>query len=591
MKKRRNDYVNTQLSASFITMQNLINCYIRETGQGIWRSVNGISNEEVLVIELKKQPVTLYLPVKYRSVTGRHLFKRELCYQIHHQEMKELDMITLLSLFMKEVTDDLLQVNDFIVRVLLSYENMNLFIERRKHELEECYKWDKTFLQSEQSLLIGHQLHPTPKSRQGILPEEEFIFAPELKGNFQLHYFRAHRSIVKEQSAYSQSATNIIKKQLIQDKTISKEFTLKYCQDDEYTLIPMHPLQARFLLGKEEVTNWIHKEQLTYLGPQGGLFYPTSSVRTVYSPDADVMYKFSIPVKITNSLRVNKVKELNRGVEVARLLQASLESELHAQYPAFQFIKDPAFVMLGDEELGFEVMIRDNPFKEEGYNTTLLASLCQDHVFDEASQLTNIIRNICNNNNLTTEQASEIWFKRYIDITLKPMLWLYTQKGIALEAHQQNSIIHLDQDGYPSIFYYRDNQGYYFMKSKEAALRELLPTLNRESDTVCEDGVAEERFRYYVFFNHIFGLINAFGVSNLIDERKLLTLLREELKPYLLQDHTQLVTSLLEHKELPCKANFLTRVHDMDELVGALETQSVYVKIDNPLYKAVGVNQ
>ena len=40
---------------------------------------------------------------------------------------------------------------------------------------------------------------------------------------------------------------------------------------------------------------------------------------------------------------------------------------------------------------------------------------------------------------------------------------------------------------------------------------------------------------------------------------------------------------------LPCKANFLTRVHDMDELVGSLETQSVYVNVENPLYEFAGV--
>ncbi|MBZ5751684.1 IucA/IucC family protein [Metabacillus rhizolycopersici] len=582
--------MNAQVSANFITMQNIINCYIRETGLGEWQSLKGSPADEMLVLKLKSQPVTLFFPVKYRSVTGRHLFKQDLSYQIDYHEKQNLDLVTLLSLLLKEVTDDLLQVNELMIRVLLSYENMNVFIETRQQELEECYKWDKTFLQAEQSLLIGHQLHPTPKSRQGILPEEESVFAPELKGEFQLHYFRAHRSLVKEQSAYKLSASDTIKLQLKQDNKVSKEFILQYCQNDDYTLIPMHPLQARFLLGKEEVGNWIQTGQLTYLGPQGEPFYPTSSVRTVYSPRADVMYKFSIPVKITNSLRVNKLKELNRGVEVTRLLQAGLEDELFEKHPAFHIIKDPAYVTLGDQELGFEVMIRENPFKEaDGKNTTLLASLCQDHVFGEASQLANIIHKIASSENLTTEQVSQNWFKRYIEITLKPMMWLYTQKGIALEAHQQNSVIKLDQGGYPAIFYYRDNQGYYFMKSKETELLELLPSLNAESDTVCADEIAEERFRYYVFFNHLLGLVNAFGVSGLIDELKLLTIIREELEQYLSQDHTNLVTTLLNQQELPCKANFLTRVQDMDELVGTLEGQSVYVNVENPLYKAVGV--
>ncbi|WVE35707.1 IucA/IucC family protein [Priestia megaterium] len=582
--------MNAQLSANFITMQNIINCYIRETGKGVWQSVSEMKSEETLVLRLEKQPVTLYFPVKYRSATGRHLFFPVFYYRIQKDELKELDVVTLLAFLLKEVTDHLLQVNELIVRVLLSYENMKLFIEKRQKELETCYKWDKTFLESEQSLLIGHQLHPTPKSRQGILPEEEEVFGPEVNGKFQLHYFKAHESLVAEQSAGSQTAAHLIKEQLKKDKAVSEEFIQSHCQADCYSLIPMHPLQARYLLGKEEVCDWIQKGRLAYLGPHGQPFYPTSSVRTVYSEDADVMYKFSIPVKITNSLRVNKRKELSRGVEVSRLLQKGLQAELQENHPDFQVIEDPAYITLGEKELGFEVMIRSNPFQgKQGDRTTLLASLCQDHVFGEASQIDNIINHIAANENSTTEDVSKRWFKRYLDVSFHPMMWLYTQKGIALEAHQQNSVIKFDKNGYPSVFYYRDNQGYYFMKSKEQELRKLLPSLNVESDTVCDDTVAQERFRYYVFFNHILGLVNAFGAAGLVQESDLLLILRQEIEMYKEKDHTGLVSSMLEEKVLPCKANFLTRVHDMDELVGSLETQSVYVNVENPLYESAGV--
>ncbi|MFK7677670.1 IucA/IucC family protein [Priestia megaterium] len=582
--------MNAQLSANFITMQNIINCYIRETGKGVWQSISEMKSEETLVLRLEKQPVTLYFPVKYRSATGRHLFFPIFYYRIQKEELKELDVVTLLAFLLKEVTDHLLQVNELIVRVLLSYENMKLFIGKRQKELETCYKWDKTFLESEQSLLIGHQLHPTPKSRQGILPEEEKVFGPEVNGKFHLHYFRAHKSLVTEQSAESQTASQLIKEQLKKDKKVSEEFIQVYCQADDYSLIPMHPLQARYLLGKEEVCEWIQKGRLAYLGPHGQPFYPTSSVRTVYSEDADVMYKFSIPVKITNSLRVNKRKELSRGVEVSRLLQEGLQAELQENHPAFQVIEDPAYITLGKKELGFEVMIRSNPFQgEQGNRTTLLASLCQDHVFGKASQIENIINHIVSSENSSNEDISKHWFKRYLDVSFHPMMWLYTQKGIALEAHQQNSVIKLDENGYPSMFYYRDNQGYYFMKSKEQELRKLLPSLNGESDTVCDDAVAEERFRYYVFFNHILGLVNAFGAAGLVQESDLLLILRQEIERYKEKDHTGLVSSMLEEKVLPCKANFLTRVHDMDELVGSLETQSVYVNVENPLYESAGV--
>ena len=584
--RRRKHYVNAQQSANFITMQNVVNCYVRETGKGKWIKVG---EGEELILTLEKQPVTLYFPAYYRSLTGRHLLNEQMAYQVEGHERQELDLLTLLALLMKEVTEDLLQINELIVRVLLSYENMKQFIEVRQAELQECYGADKSFLQSEQALLIGHQLHPTPKSRQGILPEEETIFAPELKGKFQLHYFYAEASLVKEGSALEQ-ARLVIKKQLVEDEEVSDEFKTNYCQDDENVLIPMHPLQARYLLGKSEVCDWIQSGRLSYLGPQGQAFYPTSSVRTVYNSSADVMYKFSIPVKITNSLRVNKRKELYRGVEVTELLRAGLEEELQVHHPAFKIIKDFAYVTLGEEELGFEVVIRENPFKgTEGDSTTLLASLCQDHVYRHHTQLQEIIHRLAKAENRSLEAVSQDWFKKYLDISLKPMMWLYTEKGIALEAHQQNSIIKLTKEGYPKAFYYRDNQGYYFMRSKQEDLQKLVKGLNQMSDTVCDDAVAEERFRYYVIFNHLFGLINAFGTSGLIEESKLIEQMRTVILGYEKNDHTNLVKSMLSQESLPCKANLLTRIHDMDELVGSLETQSVYVDVTNPLAVLEGV--
>src|SRR5699024_3740487 len=131
--------------------------------------------------------------------------------------------------------------------------------------------------------------------------------------------------------------------------------------------------------------------------------------------------------------------------------------------------------------------------------------------------------------------------------------------------HQQNSLVKLDESGYPDVFYSRDNQGYYFMDSHAENLRQVIPELNEKSDTICADSVAEERFRYYFFFNNMFGLINAFGVNKLIDESRLLWILKKELQVLFEQygDFTNLINSLLNEEMLPCKANLLTRVHGM----------------------------
>ncbi|MCM3004300.1 IucA/IucC family protein [Priestia koreensis] len=582
--------MNIQRAANHVTIQNLINCYIRETGKGqfIHREVLPIEQQShiktALLYKVTLANTILMFPVTYRSMTGRHLFGPSCFYQCENH-FYPLDYLTLLSLLKEELQDR--GMDELYLRVILSYQNIYTFLTKRSSHLEIYYKRNKTFIEAEQSLLIGHQMHPTPKSRQGISLEEEEVFAPELQGRFALHYFYIHQQYIEERSAYSQSAVQLIKKEVRFDPEVSESFKEAYCQEDDYALIPMHPLQARHLLGQKEVTDLIHSGVLTYLGEVGTRYAATSSVRTVYREDAKYMYKFSIPVKITNSVRVNKRKELERGVEVSQLLQSELGDDLKRMYPSFSVINDPAYINipLGNGESGFEVMIRENPFRN-GYehDVFLIAGLCQDHIEGKKATLTKIIEHIASQECISAQKASKKWFVAYLQHFLYPLVWLYTKYGIALEAHQQNSVVKLNDQGYPRFVYYRDNQGYYFMESKAESLQGLLPSLNKHSDTICQDDVAKERFIYYVFFNHLYGLINAFGTQGLCGEEELLTILKQDCQTLMLwEDHTELMKTILTSSSLACKANLLTRVHDMDELVGDMATQSVYVKTNNPI--------
>jgi siderophore synthetase component len=85
--------------------------------------------------------------------------------------------------------------------------------------------------------------------------------------------------------------------------------------------------------------------------------------------------------------------------------------------------------------------------------------------------------------------------------------------------------------------------------------------------------------------NNLLGLVNAFGVAELIDENLLILEVRKALEKHLSleQGCSKFLENLLNQSQLQCKGNLLTRFHDMDELVGSVATQSVYVTIHNPL--------
>ncbi|MCY8641553.1 IucA/IucC family protein [Bacillus haynesii] len=577
------------------TIQSFLNCYLRETGIKTRGIANG--SQKTLIVPLKRQQIELIVPIKYWSKTGRHLFSFPLYYQTtQNGKPLPLDYVTLVSLASKEL---LLQQNrgnaedEFMLRVILSCRNISRYVEERADDQNELSRADFTFIEAEQSLLLGHLMHPTPKSRQGMKPEEENIFSPELKGEFQLHYFKAHASLVLHDSSTETEAPLVIQEELKNDSMIDNAWLDEQTADPDFALLPAHPLQARALLAEPYVQQLIDQGLLTYLGAKGRTFTATSSVRTVYSKHSRYMYKFSVPIKITNSLRVNKQKELDRGVEMARLLQTELGQRLKQEFPGFRVITDPAYISIRGEngESGFEVVIRENPFYEDDRSACLIAGLCQDHAYGKESRLSSVIRGLALKEGRTTEEVSIDWFDKYLSISLEPVLWLFETYGLAIEAHQQNAVIRL-KNGYPETFYYRDNQGYYYSESKAGILSNLIEGLSKRSETICSDSVAVERLRYYFFFNHLFGLVNGFGCEGLIREETLLSMIRERLeKAEQIYGITELTDSLLRFSELPCKANLLTRFYDMDELTGSLETQSRYTSVNNPLLKEAAAVQ
>ncbi|MBN8201044.1 IucA/IucC family protein [Bacillus sp. NTK034] len=575
------------------SMQSFLNCYLRETQQfrvsENWKPEwEGETPSIWLEIKLAQLDIVIYAAVRHWSLTGSHTFQFPLFMEVNGKSVP-LDYVTLVSLISKELLASAEREgaeDELMLRAILSCRNIQRYLQEREGDSESLQKTDFTFIEAEQSLLFGHLLHPTPKSKQGMSFEAESSYSPELKGSFQLHFFKADRAIVSQDSADLASAAEIIMELLQSDEGFKEKFGL----DPKSVFIPVHPLQVPVLLKDRQVQDLIHSGQLVYIGPYGMPFEATSSMRTVYNPDFHYMFKFSVPVKITNSLRVNLEKELYRGVEVTRLMQSQLGNKLQELYPAFHIIQDPAFlnIPLDREISGFEVVIRENPFYENDSNISLIAGLVQNHGYGGRTRLESIIHEIAEKENRMTKEVSRDWFEKYLSITLDPLIWLYETYGVALEAHQQNSIVQLD-NGYPSTFYYRDNQGYYFSESKAELLAEIIPDVSRKSSTLCSDDVAIERFRYYFFMNHLFGLINGFGTAGLADEEALLAILKKKLL-----NHDQktggrsaLLRSLLHLKELPCKANLLTRFYDMDELVGSLETQSVYTKIPNPLQKVL----
>ncbi|MFJ8045371.1 IucA/IucC family protein [Kitasatospora sp. NPDC096147] len=546
--------------------ESLLRCWARETGARP-------GADGVLRVPVLGGAAELSAPVRYWSPAGYHRFGEVTLAGL------PVDVVTVATLVAGATAErpEAGQLTDLAARVADSVLRTGEILAHRRGEPHEPEAWP--FLAAEQALLLGHPLHPTPKSRDGLGPAQSAAYSPELRGAFRLHWFAVSRDLLASGSAVGVPAEQLTAR-LLGDGVRLPEGT---------AALPLHPWQAAELTLRPEIAGLLADGALHDLGEQGEAWHPTSSVRTVCRPGSPWMLKLSLGLRITNSRRENLRKELLRGLEVHRLLEAGLAAEWQAAHPGFDIVRDPAWLGVdlpgGADPNGLDVVLRQQPFGLRD-RALCVAGLVAEQLSggQVTSRLGQLVRRLAAASGRRVQTVATEWFLRYLDAVVLPVLWLDGRGGIALEAHQQNSLVVLDAAGWPVGGRYRDNQGYYFRDSAAARLEARLPGIGRESDTFLPDRVIDKHFAYYLGINHVLGLIGAFGSQGLAEEPVLLAALRGFLAgPQAAATGSGLPALLLGSDHLHCKANLLTRLHGMDELVGPVATQSVYVDIANPV--------
>ena len=576
-----------------------VNCYVQELGAGRWHSAAAWRNERdaswpgrgcfVLELALPRRAGRLAIDVVYRSAVGRHRFggaRSEV--GVAWRDAQPLHAVQ--ALVQELYAESALGAAtarahelELIFRYVQSQQLMSRYLEARAND--RTLDSDR-FIDSEQSMLYGHWRHPTPKSRQGMTEWQHESFAPELRGRFQLHYFAVARSLVRQQSALPESTEQLLSRMLVGD--VSAQRALRIAHDRGEVLLPVHPLQVDWLLHQPHVQSWLADGLLRDVGRLGQRFTATSSVRTVYSEHAEWMVKLSIPVKITNSLRFNRRAELPAGVCMAKVFEALGERA------GLRCIADPAYLSVdgsSEAESGFELLLRENPFRRgSDSGVYCVAALVQEALPHRASRLRTLLEGLALTEGRDLEAVSFDWLERYLSCAIDPLIRLYDEYGIALEAHQQNSLVDVTA-GYPRAFYFRDNQGYYLSNQKRAQLVALVPALLQRPELFFDDLLIRRRFSYYLLSNHLFAVVQRLGADGLLDEDAALALIKSRLTALSAELNglgRLFVRSLLDDSTLPYKANLLTRVRDMDELSTELEP-AVYVDVPNPLSRPLRV--
>lgn len=594
------------------TRERLLNAYLRE--KGIWNPKLGPDDPSLRMLpveaaaEIEKQGIpmkvdlsdtgtTIFGSLAYFSPFGHHRYGSSWYKSCKGninklEECRELASVLLQELACSDSSesdrDD--RVQSILSRMDNSMEKTSKYIQRSLQPGVSL--WEQTggkrFCAAEQSLVYGHPFHPAPKSSEGFSADDLERYAPELGASFVLHYFAASPELVEE------CLTETVWEEMIPAKVLEAARQRLGSLRRHYRLMPCHPWQAQYVKHVAEVRELLEAGRLIDLGPLGDPVYPTSSIRTVWDPEHAYMFKLPLNVRITHFVRVNPTEQLRRTVDASRAL-ARLREKI--PYSEFGVLLEAGYRTLtvpgGQEERrgslaeSFGVIFRENPVCDSVHNKqleggdapTVVAALLEQPPCAKEAPVWEAVR--------MAAQAKQTipdpvflgkWLKRYLEIALSPVLWLFLERGISVEAHVQNSMVTL-QNGWPIRFWIRDLEGVSI--SRERALNVGLFRLPEDSPALYPDDEAWNRLKYYFIVNHLGHLIHTLALYGEVGELALWQIVREALhtsglfegeerKPYL--------RDLLESEGLPAKANLTSGLQNRGET-------PLYVEIPNPLIR------
>ena len=581
--------------ANRLAMQHLVNAYSQETGKAsLFEKYQQNSTQlafsqglTLLSLPLSLIQAQLFVPLSYVSRVGRHRIAA--LPQIFQKGQKlNFSAVAMVSLLLEELvqqSEGHVDAASLVERWIQSRDALQQFLNIRAEDFDALVQVEQGFIESEQALILGHSMHPAPKSRTGFVHEDWQKYSPEACGQTQLHYWLVAPEYIAEGTALEQVFSIQLKQEIKWHLSESELETLAAYA--HYKLLPLHPWQARYLQSKAWFKSLKAKLKIIDLGEKAWIFSPTTSVRTLASFNAPWMLKPSLSVMITNSIRVNLAKECHRGEMTHRLWHSELGQSILKQCPTLKAVNDPAWIALQlDGEIIDETIciVRDQPFIPE-QQVTCIASLCQDHPVEERNRFNALFDQIASQQKLNDKaQIAHDWFKTFLNISLSPLMYVYHRYGMAFESHQQNVLVEL-KDGWPQWLWLRDNQGFYYIEELADEILQQFPELNDKAHAVGSKAFVDERFSYYFFGNTLFGIINAIGATGFVSEQDLLSVLQQHLFDLLKQyPESSLIQSLLYQPTLPYKGNLLTRLYELDELIAPVENQSVYIQLANPLY-------
>ncbi|WP_027953656.1 IucA/IucC family protein [Halobacillus kuroshimensis] len=351
----------------------------------------------------------------------------------------------------------------------------------------------------EQLVVEGHHLHPGAKTKLGLSYPDVFRFSPEFHQPFTIRFAAVRRSaLVMTETGLEEYFTD-------QATAARRELADKGYEAGEYEVVPVHPWQMENALPviyeNEIKSGVVVLLDQPYLDAEA-----TSSFRTVAPRGNEPVMKLAVNSQMTSTIRSISMQTAMNSTVFSRLIQDiyEKESDMKSFVPLMELsgaafksddrLKSRNLTMLLREDI-------DHHLEDEEWAVAGMALYAESPISGR-TVLRDIIEELSRCENLTIAEASESFFKSYVEKVLPGYLKLMVKYGIALEGHLQNSIP-VFKNGRLSRFFFRDWGGSRIYTDRLRS-RGHTPAFAADSVSVTNNlSDMHHKLYYTVFQNHL----------------------------------------------------------------------------------------
>ncbi len=439
----------------------------------------------------------------------------------------------------------------------------------------------------EQWSTSGHPVHPIVKAKLGMESAQVLATAPEFRGKSSLHLAAIRRDCVHVEAMPGENGFTLFAERY-------PEWFDQWCEllgacglaPEDYLPLPIHGCHLSNILACCGAL--LSNRELVLMEDAVFTVTPTMSFRTVVARDlyGSLHMKLPISIRLTSVTRTISPRSCEMGPRISALLtQLCRDDRLLGKDMVFvpekvgiHFVGKDAVSRQWEKWLN--VIYRENPSNcvDDGDIVLPVASLVKDSPVDPRPLFVEIAA-LNYGEDLAAVLAS---FRDYLSIAVSGPMRLYFKYGIALEAHQQNSLLVYSRTGVLKTLLVRDFGG---IRIHEPCLRKQGYEIQWHEDRLTQAksrAEARHKLLHTLFVCHLGGLIASlseyFAVDDAVFWREVAIRVSKLLQAHqsiMTDAHWQQDNKAFLHAPWKTKAFVAMRLQDSNS--------DLFVTMDNPL--------